>query len=122
MNQVKVEDNLKLEFDVPIKVEDVLKVEFEEPVKIESSDDETQEEIRRLKLEVSALKEKHTRYVLQTEAELCQKDLHIQKLEDELKEARKSKGRQMKNPPDLRTKINGLKNRRLKDYRFPFWK
>ena len=109
MNQIKVEEEcLK-----------VIKVEFEEPVKIEPQDsgEDKDQTILKLQNDISALKEKHTRYVLQKEAELCQKNLEIQQLKDEMKEFRKLKPR-----PDLRTKINGLKNRRLKDYgrTFPF--
>lgn len=111
MNQIKVEEEcLK-----------VIKVEFEEePVKIEpegSGKDHKDQTILGLQKDISVLKEKHTRYALQKEAELCQKNLEIQQLKDELKEFRKLKPR-----PDLRTKINGLKNRRLKDYgrTFPF--
>ena len=108
MNQIKVEEeNLK-----------VLKVEFEDTVKIEPEDSGEDQIILKLQYEISALKEKYTRYVLQKEAELCQKNLEIQQLQDELKETR----RKLKLRPDLRTKINGLKNRRLKDYTFPFRK
>jgi len=109
MNQIKVEEeNLK-----------VLKVEFEDTVKIEPEDSGEDQIILKLQYEISALKEKYTRYVLQKEAELCQKNLEIQQLQDELKETRR---KLKKLRPDLRTKINGLKNRRLKDYTFPFRK
>ena len=109
MNQIKVEEeNLK-----------VLKVEFEDTVKIEPEDSGEDQIILKLQYEISALKEKYTRYVLQKEAELCQKNLEIQQLQDELKETRRTL---KKLRPDLRTKINGLKNRRLKDYTFPFRK
>ena len=63
MNQIKVEEeNLK-----------VLKVEFEDTVKIEPEDSGEDQIILKLQYDISALKEKHTRYVLQKEAELCQK-------------------------------------------------